>query len=227
MKNFRFHTLKGALMASAVLLASVGHAADAQVEALLGKMRQAYGATKSVTFTVEATTSKNKYTSTITFRSPRTLHVSIVSGTDSRLRKPVSIDSDGATVRVKSPMGLEEVPFTTDLLNGALRGNLESICFYDWQKQLSTAPGKNMEHSTFRILLNQDWNGKKWTVLEETAAAEKVVCKYYVDPKSYLIWRTVVKVSPGGDKGQEIDAKILKMGPGGAIPDSGSGVIHV
>jgi hypothetical protein len=70
--------------------------------------------------------------------------------------------------------------------------NLEVMSFWDWKRQLSTDPGSNMEESKFKLVQGESWNGKKWTVLEETAYGQNVFVRYFVDPSSSLIYRVLV-----------------------------------
>jgi hypothetical protein len=70
--------------------------------------------------------------------------------------------------------------------------NLEVMSFWDWKRQLSTSPGSNMETSKFKLKLNVPWNGKKWTLLQETAYGQGVYADYYIDPKTSLIYRVCV-----------------------------------
>lgn len=225
MKNSKFQTFKGAVIASSVLLAASIHAADPQVEALLAKMRIAYRSTKSITYTTESKMGSNVYVSIFNFQSPTKIRMTIASSTDKNLIPGLVLSTDGINVSVSTATLPTKVvaKYTPDVFGSNIRGNLESICFFDWERQLSTAPGKNMEHSTFKISLNQDWKGKKWTVLEETAAKDKVVCRYFIDPKTSYIWRTVVKSLPGGSTDRDSDSYLTKLGGPASFDD----FIHV
>ena len=193
--------------------AAWANAADPNVEALLAKMRAAYGSAKSVTFTTETEIGKQKVESSFSFLSPGKIRLALSSSTSKTAGVLLTRISDGKTVSSKAGKraGFKDQPYTPDSFVAGVPVNLESICFFDWAKQLSTAPGKNMEHSSFKLLLNQDWRGKKWTVLEETATAQKIVCHYFIDPKTNFIWRTTVKAMPGGNAQNNADFQISQM----------------
>ena len=110
----------------------------------------------------------------------------------------VTVSSDGARVRVVDPMlsQPEERTFTLQNLRRAVGANLEVISLWDWQRQLSTGDGGNMRGADLRIGTNEKWNGRSWTVLEESAGSNGRY-RYFIDPKTSLIWRTVA-VSPDG-----------------------------
>ncbi len=228
MKNVRFLALKGALVASTFLAAAAAQAADPQVEALLAKMRAAYQGTKAISYKTETHIGSKSYLSTFTFQSPSTIKVNL-AGVGAKQPAGVTLSTDGKTITVRAPHSPLPIVtnYTVDKFNSNIAGNLESICFYDWARQLSTAPGKNMEHSDLKIMPNQDWNGKKWTVLQEIAPKDKVACRYYIDPRTNLIWRTTVKNISGVPSEKDVDSFILKMGPPGSIDDSKMKVIHV
>jgi len=216
-------------MASAVFVVAAAHAADAEVEALLSKMRNVYKQTKTATFTTETKLGDNVIVSNFSFSGPAKIHVEFTIPTPQGAKASVVEITDGKTIYLKLPTQTEfqQKPFTANDLDSDLAVNLESICFYDWEKQLSTEKGKNMEHSTFKILPGQEWDGKKWTVLEETSSTDKVLCSYYIDPKTSLIWRTTVKALAGGDKSAEMDCKITKMNLGVKLDDSIFTIEHV
>lgn len=215
-------------MASTFLATTAAQAADPQVEALLAKMRSAYEGTKAISYKTETHIGSKSYLSTFTVQGPKNIKVTFGSK-GSRSPNGVTLTTDGKTITVRTPKSPLPIvtTFTVDRFNSNIAGNLESICFYDWSRQLSTAQGKNMEHSELKILSNQDWNGKKWTVLQEIAAKDKVVCRYFVDAKTNLIWRTTVKNISGTPSENDVDSFILKMGAPGTIDDSKMKVIHV
>ena len=214
-------------MASTFLAATAAQAADPQVEALLAKMRAAYQSTKAVSYKTETHVGSKVYYSTFTFEPPKSIKVSL-SGGGATGPKGVTMSTDGKDVTIRVPNSPLPIVtnYTVDKFNSNIAGNLESICFYDWARQLSTAPGKNMEHSALKISLNQEWNGKKWTVLQEIAQKDKVACRYFIDPKTNLIWRTVVKNISGVPSENDIDSYILKIGAPGTLDDKQK-VIHV
>ena len=69
------------------------------------------------------------------------------------------------------------------------QANLETLCFFDWHKQFDTTIKGNMYLSKFRVF-RERWMNRDWTVLEETPKTPPEVVRYYVDPTTYLIWRT-------------------------------------
>ncbi len=110
----------------------------------------------------------------------------------------VAVESDGFRVTIHDPTrpGPSVSRHTPRNLNSALLGNLEVYSFYDAFRQLSTADDGFMGGSTLEIS-EKEWNGRAWTVLEETAGSLKI--DYYVDPKTHLIWRTVQMDASSGE----------------------------
>ena len=103
----------------------------------------------------------------------------------------VTVESDGFRITVNDPArsGAAFTRHDAGNLNRALLGNLEVYCFYDAFRQLSTARGGFMAASRLSVLTDQSWSGRRWTVLHEEAGGLGI--RYYVDPESHLIWRTV------------------------------------
>lgn len=102
--------------------------------------------------------------------------------------------SDGKqVVTIRDGNRTETAKINVDTVGGQVPGNLEWLCFFDWKRQLSTTPGNNMAKSTFKLIPVQKWNGKNWIVLEETAPEVNVGVRYFIDPRTYLIWRCDVK----------------------------------
>ena len=93
--------------------------------------------------------------------------------------------------------------------------NLESFSFFDWHRQLSTDPRMNMAQSKFKIKNGVEGNGRKWIVLEETAPQppQTIIATYYIDPSTYLIWRTVSVLQGQSKPFQEAQIKELKINP--------------
>ena len=206
---------KGVLAASLLLLTSMAFAADPQVEALLGHMREAYKAVKAATYktsTTEWETGQDvdepvTIQLDFAYKSPNLIRIGLTGGP---IPGVVTVLSDGDNVTASSAQGTRPVgPYSVKLMEGIAPMNLESISFWDWKRQLSTAKGDNMATSTFKIVKDEEWDGKHWTVLEETAAKDKVFCRYFIDPNTYLIWRT--KVSNLDTKKTRMDAKITSM----------------
>ena len=184
---------KTAFLILATLTASASFASDKAVEDLLSKMRDAYRNIGTATFSLEATIlgENGDFVAKMdgSFKSPNLVYVSM-----SAEGEKATVASDG--VKIYAVAGdnkkILEVPYDDQTLGQILSGaNLEVINLYDWKRQLSTAEGDNMHDSKLAIKKDVSWNGKKWTVLQETAATVGVYVEYYVDPKTNLIWRTV------------------------------------
>lgn len=102
--------------------------------------------------------------------------------------------SDGKKIYIVVGQGkAHEEKLTLDGLGGDAPINLEAMAFFDWKRQLSTSPGANMSESKFKIVLSEEWNGRSWIVLEETAHGQNVFVRYFVDPKTFFIWKCDVK----------------------------------
>ncbi|MDR3692508.1 MAG: hypothetical protein P4L46_24210 [Fimbriimonas sp.] len=229
MRNLGFNLLKAVCAASAFGATALCLAADRQVEELLSHMRVAYATNRSVTYTTQSHFGQVDFTSSFTYQNPNKIRVLISSPNSPAMKTSLIQISDGKRMNVKLPnsMDFAEKAFSVQGFEQQLPVNLESLCFFDWEQQLSTAPGKNMEHSTFQLETNQPWNGRSWTVLVETAPRSRVVCRYYVDPKTYFIWRTVVKPMQGGNPLDASDCQITKLTPGAKVDSSDFHIVHV
>ena len=204
-----------------LLLSGIASAADPAVEALLSHMRDAYSQIKGARYASTTTLSSNEGTSqdvqeSFVYKKPNMIRVII------KLPKTagaITKISDGKTINVSTPQGsAPEQLFSIDTFAQGLPGNLESISFYDYDRQLSTAAGKNMETSTFHLVKDEVWDNKHWIVLEETATKDSVLCRYFIDPKTYFIWRTVV--SDLKTKKVQIDSKLTSLDANATIDDS-------
>lgn len=173
------------------LVAGSAWGADEVVESLLAKMRAAYSSVKTARLQVSATGQgvRGKATTVVEYMAPNRVRAVITVG-----GRSATLYCDGKSITIL-PEGGEPVSmsYRREVMENALPANLEVICFYDWQKQLSTSKGNNMEKSKLKVVPGQTWKGKQWTVLEETAPAQKVFVRYYIDPATSLIWRTVVQ----------------------------------
>jgi len=186
MKKFVITILAASLAMSAV-------AADKEVEDLLAKMRKAYKEVKTATFTLESTLLAGNGDIVVTlkggFKAPNKMYADIKSA-----EFKMKFISDGKTIFLIDSANDEvsDIPYSDRNMGRALSvANLELINFYEWKKQLSTEKDHNMHDSKLSIRQNEEWNGKKWTVLEESAPQAGVYVEYYIDPKTHLIWRTV------------------------------------
>jgi len=192
-------------------------------------MRTAYRTTAAASFTTESHVRSSVFINTFLYKNPSKIRVDSSPLARKGIRSSLIRISDGGRIFVKEANKPEfnQVRFSIRAFSVGLPVNLESLCFFDWDQQLSTAGGRNMSGSTFKILLNQTWKGKKWTVLQETAAAQKVVCRYFIDPKTFLIWRTITVDMPGGTSTNAGDCWLTKLNPAAKIDDSMFTVAHV
>ena len=199
-------------------LAVLASAADAQTEALLAQMRNAYRSAKTARFNVNSSFKSlkgfNKYVNSFSYKAPNRIRLAITSptvkGTLVKVTdgKKISLSGQGFKAPVQA--------YSIDQFEASLPVNLESLCFWDWDRQLSTAKGHNMAASKLAIK-TESWNGKTWTVLEETATAQQIFVRYYVDPQSHLIWRTHVFTTA---KKEISDAVVTSMSINVPISDS-------
>lgn len=214
--NYKF-----ACGAALLILAGCASAADQQVEGLLAHMRDAYKTVKSATYntttTVYGPDGSQEYTCDFAYKRPNMIRV-IIKGAQLHGQAVTEI-SNGTDITISTPEGaMPPQKFSDDTIEKGLPANLESLCFWDWDRQLSTTAGKNMAQSTFKLIRDEEWNGKHWMVLEETAKKDNVLCRYFIDPKTYLIWRTRVKdLSTGKD---QLDSQITRLNPDADLTDS-------
>jgi outer membrane lipoprotein-sorting protein len=182
-----------ALLLLTAAIAAPPPQASKEVEDLLAKMRNAYKTVGTATFSMEATILAENGDVVVKmdggFKSPNLMYVDAVSE-----ENKAHIVSDGTKIYAVADgvARVLEIPYNVDNMGRVLSGaNLELINFYDWKRQLSTAKGDNMAESKLSIRKNEKWNNKTWTVLEEAAPAMDVYVEYYIDPKTYFVWRTV------------------------------------
>lgn len=179
-----------------VLLAATSFGNSLDVEGLLGKMRDAYKGTKSAQVEVKLELKSDgeetlNATASVTFASPKRAKV-VFRPEGEGAPPPLTYIQDGkkmqATVSEDQKMTREydEDEFPLPL-------NLETLSFWQWEKQLSTAEGANMKNSELKVVEDVEWNGKKWITLEETVKKDDVFIRYYVDPNTFLIWRCEIK----------------------------------
>jgi outer membrane lipoprotein-sorting protein len=210
----KFAFAKPMLAVAFAVISAAALAADQDVETLLSHMRDAYKSVKAATYkttvtSYEATASATEtYELDVAYKAPNLMR--FVINSDSIPGGHATVISDGDNVSVSAGQNTQDLgKYTADSVEKNVPSNLESICFWDWDRQLSTASGKNMEHSTFKIDKDLIWEGKHWIVLEETAKKDDVVCKYYIDPKTFLIWRTRVNTLSNGK--DVMDAKLTTL----------------
>ena len=168
--------------------------ASPEVEKLLANIRAAYQAIAAADLRFAVTGRRNTISGNLDYEAPGRVEATL-SVVD---YGKVTVSSDGTLVRVIDPMLTEpeERSFTLQNLRRAVGANLEVISLWDSQRQLSTGGGGNMRGSDLSIAPNEKWNSRTWIVLEESAGSNGRY-RYYIDPKTSLIWRTVA-VSPDG-----------------------------
>ena len=187
----RVGLLAGVLLASAAM-----GQVDPAAASLLAKMRTAYSSLKSARGIGQGRFLGNGrqlvVSSSVEFEKPLKLRME-TTGVPGTAKPTYVLITDGKKIHVDGlPGGAYTRPYSyPELLRSLPQANLETLCFFDWRIQLSTEPRGNMHESTFRVLSDR-WLGRQWTVLEETARRQRVVCDYYIDPKTNLIWRTAV-----------------------------------
>lgn len=199
------------LLALGVVLGVAASACPSEptVEELLSAMRKAYRETKTANFQTKSEIREAGQELTVTldgqFMAPDKMKVSFTGVPSGEVvlycdGKRVSIVIDGKVVR--------SLDYSLDNLGRSLFANLETLSFFDWKRQLSTEAGGNMQKSTLKVA-KEEWNGKSWLVLEEHAPEQKVDVRYFVDPATHFIWRTVATMV--GDKQPFMDARIVKL----------------
>lgn len=174
------------------IAASPSFSADKEVEKLLASMRTAYQAVSSASLRID---SKVKYsfgevTHKVRFEyeKPNRIHLAFdFQG------KTIRRISDGKKVYTFAEEAKPDVAAVSmDALGGDVPVNLETLCFFDSNRQLSTSKEGNMAASTFKLLEGQEWNGRSWYVLEETAKGQNVFVRYWVEPDRFFIGRCEV-----------------------------------
>lgn len=157
---------------------------------LVKKVHDAYAAVKSARVTMEATgyAGDGKTGVTLLYAAPKKLKATVKGFAEGGGQ--TTFTTTGGTVAITDPDG-KQAKQEIDFDQLQLPCNLETMSFWDYQKQLSTDKGGNMETSVLKVVEKEKWNDKEWIVLEEDAPAQKVSVRYFIDPKTYLIWRTV------------------------------------
>lgn len=208
------------LVLAALAVAATSFGADSDVEELLGKMRDAYKAVKTAKLEVALTINtdddkKVEGTAKVEFANPKKAKIDFtVKDPDSSDSKTVYYIQNGEKMAGGDDLAkLSSDPYEEEALN--LPVNLETISFWQYEKQLSTKEGANMHDSKLAVVKDVEWNDKKWITLEETA--KEVFVRYYIDPDTKLIWRCEVKdvetMKP------QMDVQIKKLDTGVDIDD--------
>jgi hypothetical protein len=179
----------------ALLLLTAQVAPKPDVVALLAKMRRAYSTVKSAHISVKT----NHYghearitsSSECDYKAPSSFHIA-TRGIAGLTKDAYELTTDGKQIHIEGLPGKPiTMPYTVQaMVNNDPQLNLDVLCLWDWKRQLSTDPMGNMHFSTL-VIKSDDWDGKKWIVLEETARRQNNIIDYYVDPKTFLICRTI------------------------------------
>lgn len=190
--------------------------ADMDSATLLSKMRSAYEGVKSAKFHVIGkgfSPASKEQISDFEYKAAKKVRAEVVGLFDEKSKIVFTANGDKFSARDESG----KLPATTfDFEQFQPAGNLETLCFWDWKKQLSTEEGGNMQKSKLSVTQHEKWNDKDWIVLEENASEQKVKCRYFVDPKTFFIWRTIS--TP--DSGEHVtDSWITKLDTGIEIDD--------
>jgi len=182
-------------------------AADQEVENLLGKIRNAYSAVKSAKYSTVVNFRKPPLHCTNYFLAPDKFRVDYPSdGADGM----TSLITDGKTTYfLPAGQEMQHEPYDFDNFFKLSPGHVETFSYCEWKKLLVVGKGMGLDGRSLRVLSDQEWNGRKWTVLEETKASEKQIYHYYVDPKTYLIWRTTSL--PFGAIAYRVDTQLTKL----------------
>jgi hypothetical protein len=165
-----------------------------EVSELLKKMRTAYSTAKSAKMATSFTQTEQGRGITIlskgSYRAPASFRIES-TGLPGFAGKAYLLITDGKRIQVDGMPGkpVAETYGVQTMVEDLPHTNLEVLCFWDWKRQLSTERGGNMRASTFKLSTAQ-WKGKSFKLLEETAKAQGILVKYFIDPKSSLIWKT-------------------------------------
>lgn len=204
--------LRSIFLAVSLAIGAV-HAQELTSASLLEKMNKAYSSVKTAKYSVEAKgyTEEGTIKLDILFAAPTKIKATVsgMMGADSK----TVFQTTGDQVTITDATGKGEKQ-TVEFDMMRLPTNLEGLCFWDHKVQLSTAEGGNMKDSTLKVIQKESWNGKDWIVLEEDAPQMGVEVRYFIDPKTFFIWRTVMKNKDGNGGTDtwltklELDAKI-------------------
>ena len=167
--------------------------ATRDVEDLLARMRAAYQDITTADVRFISSRGHSKMEGQLQYERPGTVEATLQLPEYGTVR----VSSDGERIRVIDPelTAPEELKWSVQNLRTAVAANLEVISLWDSQRQLSTGEGGNMRGDTLRLVQPETWNRKRWLVLEERAGGD--LYRYYIDPATYLIHRTLATRSDG------------------------------
>ncbi len=175
-------------MISSLLVAALG---KGQAEEALAKVREAYASVHSaVLFETFEITAPSGYVARgearYEFLAPSRLRAAFKG----LPRGSVLLICDGHRIAMYgSKSGRQELRYSPETLGRNIPTNVETLAFFDAAHELSKEKGGGMAGSKLDLLKDQEWNGKRWSVLRETNQNDGVSVDYYIDPKTFLIWR--------------------------------------
>lgn len=181
-----------ALLVAAV---SAAQAESLTPDKLLAQMRNAYAKVRSATFATKAKVFDEKTQKMRVVRSETEFlapgYASIkVPGAKSLNGEPIGILHNSADlILLGLPSERRHRAYSVGEVTRTVPMNLESLCFWDYARQLSADKKGLMHGNKLSVQKPEKWKGKQYLVLQEVA--DTVKAKYYVDPKTKLIWRTV------------------------------------
>lgn len=182
---------------SLAVLATCSAVSSAQLapEQLLAKMRKAYGSVKTARFDVLTRFMRANtvvISSKVQFMAPMKVNVS-TTGVPGLNGKAFTAVTDGSLYSLEGLQGggITRAYKMDAFEQGLPQFNLETLCFWDYARQLSTGPKGNMKDSKLAVS-REMWDKANCYVLKETAEQQRVVVHYYVNPNTFLIMRTVI-----------------------------------
>lgn len=191
--------MRKTIIALTLLIAPALSLADDATSKLLEQLRDTYKSVKTAHFLVQSKVVSDQgsvdLNSEVFFASPNKINAKLTGFPKEAPVQELVFISDGTDMAtLGAPGGLQKKPFTTDLASQRLGfANLETLSFWDYEKQLSTATGNNMEKSELKIVADGLMDGKWFTILEEYAPDQKVLVHYRIDQKTHFIMRTETK----------------------------------
>jgi outer membrane lipoprotein-sorting protein len=182
-----------------------------EVLSVLQKVERAYGSIKSARIetllTVRGPGGTFFATSRISYEAPNKVHATFEMPTDGGGREGVVFVSDGKTIWQKVGSRLRKWPFSLEVIqNDGPPVYIETLALWDSHRQLMTARGL----WDSRLSLSKGkWEGRDWIVVVAQQPKEGLY-EYYVDPKTYLISRTMLYVTPG-DRTQGVEYRVMRF----------------
>ncbi len=149
-----------------------------------------------------------KGTADILFQAPNKLRAIIAL----EKSKTTTVVCDGKQFTVLLPKGGWLKNYSPDELAKVLPLNVETLSLFNAKTELSASAGGGMEGSRLSLIKNEDWNGKKWDVLEERSKPDDVFDRYFIDPQTHLIWRVIDASLTSGKVYTETKVQSMTLG---------------